>query len=202
MFANNAMKVQCKKAKIIVIALCFVGVGTAFLLFRGEKSEPPKTADVAENPAISETNGEETPGGIAQYYNDQYRFSFDHAADLAISEAEHREGTALLVQGGNGREFQIFITPWDEPMAVMTAERIRQDLPDIAIANPQEAVLENPAASAGQAPHALIFESEAAGVGKTREVWIIHNGSLYQITALFKFDGELAKIMETWRFEE
>ncbi len=99
---------------------------------------------------------------------------------------------------GSGQSFQIVISPFDEP-GPLTLERIRQDLPDMAVEEPQKA-------SIGGA-EALVFFTSDASLGKTREVWFVwpedpglYGNYLYRVTSRSEFDAELSKIMATFKF--
>ena len=115
---------------------------------------------------------------------------------MTVTALDEDTGETILVQKFGGSDsFQIFVLPWDESeYAVITKERIRQDVPDMVIEEPEEAIL-------ADGTHALLFWSEERGVGKTREVWVIHKNFLYQISALAQFDSLLAQVMGTWKFE-
>ena len=135
----------------------------------------------------------EGASAFERYENVSYGFSFAYPAGMKISELADDAGDVILAEQGTGG-FQIFITPWDEGGDVITPERIRRDVPDSAVEHPQEAVIDG-------GIRALIFEGHADAIGKTREVWLVHGGYLYQITAPLSFDGELARIMGTWVFQ-
>jgi hypothetical protein len=128
------------------------------------------------------------------YFNNHYGFSFRYPLDFRISEFEDNGNFVALAEGaGEKRSFQIFVIPWDESASIITKERIKQDLPNMKISEPKTAVLSNNI-------RAFIFLSEASGVGDTREVWIVNNGFLYQITASIKIDAELSRIVGSMIF--
>ena len=135
-------------------------------------------------------------GETVRYVNTAYGFSFEKPKRMTATSFAEEMGETIVLQETQGSDnFQIFVLPWDEPdYAVMTAERIRQDIPDMVIEEPQEAVL-------ADGTHALLFWSKEEGSGKTREVWIIHGAYLYEVSALANMDSLLARIMGTWKFE-
>ena len=90
--------------------------------------------------------------------------------------------------------FQIFILPFDEA-GPMTVERIGRDLPEIIIAEPQNAVIGK------DDIRALIFFGQEPGISRTREAWFVYNGYLYQVSAPAELDEFLAKVIESWRFQ-
>lgn len=134
------------------------------------------------------------------YTDSQYKFSFEYPKDFTVTKFQEGEyGNTILVSRkdpstGSGQEsFQIFIAPFDEP-GPLTKERVLIDLPDLVINNPENRILKNGAV-------ALIFFSEESSIGKTREVWFINGGYLYQISTYKELDGLVAAIISTWRFQ-
>jgi len=132
-------------------------------------------------------------------YLDQYHpelpFAFAYPKDLTPSTFADGEAEIVLLKGKEAeREVQIVIRAFDES-GPLTVERIQRDLPEMVIDEPQN-ILIGPA----QIP-ALLFWSEGGSAGRTREVWFIQGGYLYQITGSAEMDETLAKMMETWRFE-
>ena len=157
--------------------------------------------------AASGTDGERgtseergTSGAAWTRFSDpRYGFSLDHPASWRHSNVQDDEygGEVFLFEGpGAGEGFQIFLSPFDEPLDVLTPERIREDVPAIAIENPQVVVV-----GQGGQFRALIFFSNDESLGRTREVWFIHEGYLYQLTVPAGRDAEIARVMGTWEFE-
>lgn len=128
------------------------------------------------------------------YTNENYKFSFNYPEGIKIDEFDDENGRVILV----GDKFQVFVTAFDESGPI-TAARIRQDLPEMAMENPTETKV------AGQ--KALSFIG-AGNDFKTAEVWFVwppepypHGNYLYQVTSPADFDAELSKIMATFTFE-
>ena len=188
-------------ALVIASGCILLGI---FLLTNRQEQQTEETSNESWKTVSSDREESTTPEHTTtpqiktndiSYKNENYGFTFEHPKSVAISEIAEDTGTIIFAQGTSEEtSFQIFITPWDETLTVMTAERIHHDLPKATIENPQEIVIDS-------GTHALMFEGQAEGVGQTREVWVIHSGSLYQITTPLVFDNELGKIMHTWRFE-
>lgn len=187
-----------------VVLVLLVGGGVWMLIkysaqFAGVGSVPDSSA-THSLPADPEqevhTVPEEPPmEGYRWFANNDYGFAFQYPDDMSVTLFGTEEGGDMVLAEGKGNaSFQIFITDFDEDISAITTERVHQDLPDLVIEDPQEAVL-------ASGLRALIFWSEDAAIGRTREVWIVHAGSVYQVTAPAEFDTELAKIMTTWRFE-
>ena len=133
------------------------------------------------------------------YTNSSYGFSFRHPDGFETTEFEDENGEVILFEKDEKASFQIFITPFDEP-GPLTFERVRKDLPNLTIEEPQTVKIAN--------ADALVFFSEDPSLGRLRESWFVWppepwpNGNyLYQVTSAAEFDSELSKIMATWKFE-
>jgi hypothetical protein len=136
--------------------------------------------------------GSPTTANLQIYTDPLHGFSFKHPAGYTVSAFEESGGTMTLVTGPSADQtFQIFAQTFEEKGDLLTAERIKQDLPTMIIDNPATVVL-------GDGGHALIFLS-GNDESRTREVWIADRGYLYQIKAPIAFDAGLARIMDTWR---
>lgn len=137
--------------------------------------------------------------GWLRYVDPSHPFSFEFPATLAPTTYTDETGDMLVFESvadaGSTKSFQIFITPFDEELPVITPERIHKDIPAMVITEPQEVILGDDSTK-----RALIFFSDDPVLGKTREVWIVHNMMLYQITARAETDTLLAKIIKTWKF--
>jgi len=137
-----------------------------------------------------------------QYTNQKYGFSLQIPENMTVSSfQEGRVGEVILMQANekgdrnNTPWIQFFILPFDEE-GLITPERIKQDLPDITINNPQYAVI-------GQNDFkALIFWGQEPGIGKTREVWFTRDGHLYQVTTGEKYEKVLGRMLEGISFEK
>ena len=205
-----------RKFLIIIIAVIVLG-GAVFFLFN---KKFPQTAQVSnsinEYPSVSDNIDDTytiTPSEDNKennlYIDSQYKFSFEYPKHFTATKfSEGESGNTILVQYREqseqvstsinkypkGASFQIFIAPFDEP-GPLTKERVLEDLPDLIIKNPEQRVLKN-----GEV--ALMFFSQESSIGETREIWFIHNGFLYQISTYKELDSLVAKILETWKFQE
>jgi len=189
-----------KKTKIIIIAgiILLVGALGAFLILRKNPVQPGEETG----------NGNEIPGQDktfeitaaknkenSVYTDSQYKFSFEYPKDFTVTKfKEGEEGDTILVQKKGSKDgFQIFISPFDEP-GPLTEERVKQDLPDLKMENPEQRVLKN------NVP-ALIFFSEETSLGKTREIWFVYSDYLYQVSTYKELDSLVAAIISTWKFQ-
>ena len=124
-----------------------------------------------------------------------YGFSFQYPPDFNITEVdENNGGNTILAEGTNKKSFQIFIAPFDEQGSI-TPERIKKDLPGVAIENPQNVLI------AGKTITALLFFGKGENLTRTREIWFVKNGNLYQVTAYDNMDSVVGPLLESLRFE-
>ncbi len=125
------------------------------------------------------------------YENGKYGFSFGHPKEFSISEFIEGDTDVILARDAAASSvFQVSVSPFDESGPI-TKERILKDIPDMRINNDKEI-------SVG-GEKALSFTSKDASE-ETFEIWFVHGGNLYQISAFPSFGGELDKILATWKF--
>ena len=132
------------------------------------------------------------PAGTREYKNDSYLFSLDAQQDLTVSE-QKGAGNSLTVLFGNqstGQGFQVFVIPYGD--AKITPERFKEDEPSGVMNSPANITIDGAAATE--------FQSTNQAMGATREIWFIHNGLLYEVTAPISLDSWLLNIMKTWKF--
>ena len=131
------------------------------------------------------------------YSNAEIGLSFNYPDGFNVSGfAEGEIGYTILAQKSGSREsFQIFVSDFDEPGPI-TPPRIEKDIPDIVIESPQEVLI-----GKDKKIQALIFFSKNESLGRTREVWFVQNGNLYQLTAYADLDGLIGPVLETLKFK-
>lgn len=207
-----------QKSKIFYIILVFALIlgGVYWLISKNinkyrphsEQVSQSEAADLYEYQEISSAEGGQASTDIAgdspqvstdineyqTYTNSTYNFSFKYPEGFTVANFQEGEyGETILVRKKEGKEsLQIFISPFDEP-SPLTKERILEDLPDMLVENAQQRLLKNGAVG-------LIFFSQESSLGRTREVWFVHNGYLYQVSTYAELDSWLAGILATWRF--
>ena len=190
-----------KKTIIIILIAVIVIVAGIFIFLNNKKSPQPigedKTGNeiIGNEPTFTITPSEENSENNV-YIDSQYNFSFQYPKDFTATKfKEGEDGDTILIQQKDGKNgFQIFIASFDEP-GPLTKERILQDLPEMKITEAENRVLKN-------GIPALIFFSEETSLGKTREIWFIQNGYLYQVSTTAALDSLVAQIVATWKFEE
>ncbi len=198
-----------KKILLIILVLGVLGGATfAFVWYakRGTLTAPQSLSidDILSDDAAN-IQEEVVPPEIKKvdesnniYIHKKYGFTFNYPSDMKTSNFREGDGESINFQGDNGDWFQIYITSWDEEGDI-TVERIRQDLPDISIKEPQKVIL-GPRQKEGVGPHALIFFSKDSGLGETREVWFVQNRNFYQITTYKRLDSMIGEVLSTLVF--
>lgn len=122
-------------------------------------------------------------------------FSMKYPKDFTIQEFPiGEEGKKFVFESKDpGRGMEISVIPFDESGSI-TPERIKQDLPDAVINNPQNV-------SIIEGVSALSFASTDEYIGDTFEVWFLHNGYLYQATTYRAFASQMEEMLKTMKFK-
>lgn len=169
---------------LIVVGACAV---IALIIFRGHASVPVQLPPVDYSTVLL----------IKPYSNDQFHFSLSMPGNFSARQLETDESgaTTLLIESADRADgVQITVSPFDDDVHVLTAERIHQDVPDLAIADPQPIQI-------GDNDTGFAFKSNnEAFNGASREVWFVFRGNLYQISTYERLDPLLKKIFSTWKF--
>ena len=190
---------QILNHKRIIIILVVLGIlaGIVVVLWptlRKSSSDEQEPFLESDSETLSDWEG---------YAHPELPFAFAYPKDLTPSTFVDGEAEIILLKGKEPeREVQIVIRAFDEPFdpaqgkpGPLTVERIRRDVPEMVIEEPQNVLI-----GSAQIP-ALLFWSESGSAGRTREVWFVQGGYLYQITGSAEMDETFAKMMETWRGE-
>ena len=191
-YGSGAHEATIKKAGIILAVLIFAGAFViAFPREKGEETDAPARQ-------AWETREEKTEASLGEdftlYRNDTYGFSLEYPKELSVEVFYDEKGETILFQKPNESVgFQIFITPFEEEEEVLTSSRILRDLKSAVIDDPKEVII-------GGNTRALVFWSNDPSIGRTREVWFIKGGYLYEITTYARLDGWLARILSTLSF--
>lgn len=174
------------KTGIVVIVL----VAGAFLLWKfwpGGSSSAPQI-------------NIEFPWELGQpqtYEQPEDNFTFSYPQKLNVTETAIEEiegGKRILVESEEPKKgFEMIILPFDET-GLLTAERIRQDLPDMLMENIRNILISNNIT-------AISFDSIDENIGETHEVWFVYNGYLYQARTYRDFGQTMEAILQTWKFK-
>jgi hypothetical protein len=168
--------------KSFIIILALAAISGAVVL--GLRVTPEVRGDSEPFGPLSET-----------YIHPEFGFSFGYPASFTVNEIPHGEGSTfvLVEDSAHPRQgFQVFTQPYDDAQP-LTEARIRQDQPDIAM----ESVA--PTQVAG-APAISFVQFQTDDVGKTYEVWFVHQGTLYEVATYAERAAELRDILGTWTF--
>lgn len=190
------------RKKFFWILICIVVVGIAVAFFKDGGTEGQMLSVDTNTFARGELLGD----GFKKYVHENPTFSIEFPENLEVNVfQEEGGGETTIFQKQSDAElpveqktgFQIFVVPYepDEPVAVITPQIINTDVPGTVVEDPIVVALPG-------GLEALAFFGEASGIGKTREVWIVRDGYLYEITTFAHLDSWLAQIMTSWRFKE
>ena len=199
------MKLGKQKIISIIALLIATAIAVIFLLpklspvnYQGEHAS--QDGVMGGSIAISNDGGK-------IYSDNDYSFSFKYPQDFSVGAFSDAENTkTILVQNAEKTAgIQIFISAFDEDIA-LTAERIKKDVPDIAmsdvknisIGQEQRSDLSVPALRSDLVT-AVSFNSNNS-TGKSREVWFVYKSDLYQMSAPIAASGILDTIITIWHF--
>lgn len=155
-------------------------------------AEPYVNIGTANTPADTQEKLRIPPAGQSVYSNETYRFSFFYPDGYVVKEYDEGGGAlTLTIQSvALSQGFQIFIVPYQEPQ--ISEERFRKDVPSGVREEPKEFLLDGELATA--------FFSKNDYLGDTREVWFLHDGYLFEVTAPRAADIWLDTILQAWKF--
>ena len=144
---------------------------------------------VSEIADMSETDFTEV------YQNKKYRLSFKYPEGYTVTSIPDPEtgGDMILVQKQGGKSgIQIVLSPFDEPSAVLTPNRVEQEA-GITIESPQDVLI-------GSRGKGLAFIGKNTNFGTSREVWFVFGTTLYQMSTYIELDVLLKNVLSTWQF--
>lgn len=169
----------------LALALTIVVAITLFILKPKEPGFPTPSAVISAVPALSN-----------QYADSMYHFTLSTPSDFRVTEipSDDGQGKTVLIQNQKGEGIQIIISPFKEDLKVLTADRVRKDIPDMQISDVQTVEV-------GDRYKGIAFRSNNdAFEGDSREVWFVFHGNLYQISTYARLDPLLKAIFATWKF--
>lgn len=129
----------------------------------------------------------------SSYTNDTLGFTLSYPKELSTKEYDEGGGALTIVFEGSGEQngFQMFVVPYTGD--TITETRIKQDLGGASIEEPVEIILPGNT-------KATMFWSTSPAIGRSREVWFIKNGYLFEVTTYAAKDTWLAGILNTLTF--
>jgi hypothetical protein len=151
------------------------------------------------NPSIVASESDKE---ISQYqYTESYthpinHFSFNYPKEFTVTSIPSDDIETILVQSTTTKvAVQITISPFQGEDVDITSDIIKTEIPDMKIDNVQDLLV-------GPSRKGLAFVSDnPAFGGKSREVWFVFKGNLYQISTYYEFDEFLKGVFATWKFE-
>lgn len=177
-----------RRISLISLILFSILVAAGFSFWRLGGNEIFSNFNLASVFPGSEVEKERRPDAPESGDKPKYEFNLPQGYKAVATKEEGFEITTYEKSAREG--FQVSIMPFDEP-GPLTPERILLDL-DIDVKNPQYISV------AGL--QALAFEKKDPDLGKTFEVWFVHEEKLYQVMTYREFAEELTEILSTWRF--
>lgn len=146
----------------------------------------------ASSPAPVSAPKQSPPPNSKIYQSATYGFSLYYPNTLSMSvHSVGGNSAVILFQNKAAQEgFQVFVTPYSDPK--ITQQRFQMDEPSGIMSDPQNITIDRAAATE--------FFSTNSGMGASREVWFLHGGYLYEVTAPQALDSWLLSILETWQF--
>ena len=195
------MKWSRIKIIITVIVVAILAIAAVILLKQsGTEQNIPGASE--------EKSSRQTPAGSKIYEDTDYGFSFFYPENFSVGAFSDAENTkTILVQNAeNTAGIQIFISAFDENIT-LTPERIKKDVPDIAMSDvksisvgqEQRSDLGVPALRSDLDANAVSFNSNNS-TGQSREVWFVYKSNLYQMSAPIAASGILDTIITIWHF--
>lgn len=190
---------------IVLIVLALAAVG-GWYVWQGRtnlvlSADPLVAAQAANSEGLSPQAAAAAQASAAQefpntYTNNAYGFSFNYPSNLKIGEQRAPGGRAVTILAQDVVQhlgFQVYITPFADPDSVITEARVVASLPDVVVSDAHEARL-------GPSSPGLAFLTNDSAFGKSRQVWVVYQQHLYQISSYSSQDALLQKVLSTWIF--
>ena len=176
--------------KIFIIVACLAGalaLGFGYY-FLGGSAAP----EIQGGGARAEAPARIPPAGWHEYRSERYILSLFYPENIRVEEYDEGGGATTITfqDTSSGQGFQIFIVPYNE--SLITEERFYADVPSGVRENVEDTTLDG--------VRAVTFNSLDERLGETREIWVIRNGYLYEITTFKGVGTWFALIIQSWRF--
>lgn len=196
-----------KKIIIGIVLIALLLGGSVFLSSRQDKGDTPaNVASAGGEDKVLELSPSGHPVDAAvisqsapppathsvEYRNETYGFSYYHTPEAKITEYDEGSGAMTIVHENfqKVRGMQIFIVPYSE--STISEERFKMDVPSGVRTNVENTTLDG--------VRAVTFNSFDQKLGETREIWVIHNGYLFEITTFKGVGLWFTPIIQSWRF--
>jgi hypothetical protein len=191
-----------------VLILCCAVTLVAFVFLKNSSSSSAQRVTAVEDIYISSSTTASVPAPLATntpqaesaasdmktYTNTVFDFSLTFPSDLAVTEYDEGGGTKSIVfQKPNTHVgFEMFITP-DTGDDTLTPADIVLDFPTLEMEGTESLTV-------GTGTKAVAFASAVPGFGPDSDVWLVHDGYLFEIVTYPNLGSWLTKIINTIRF--
>jgi hypothetical protein len=179
--------------KIFAIGvLILAGVGLSVFLFWKKPALVSSVSSSNGRATSTEAIATSTPVGTNVFQSDMYHFEMPYPTELSV--VAHDDGSnasTIVFQNPDLAEgFQIFVMPYLE--SHVTPDRFKKDDPSGVRTNERSVSIDG---ATGEA-----FYSKDDTLGDTYEVWFIHNGWLFEVTALKSEEDFINQLLADWKF--
>lgn len=177
-----------KRVGVVLAVLAVASI--AVLAMRGREGEGAAGLPAFLNEAIKESQGADA-SSAPRYTHPGEVFSFAYPEGFTPKlQSDGEDGQVVVVEDG-AQGVQIAIVPFDEDIA-LTPERIKTDIPDL--------VMERVETVAVAGVQAVAFQSTNASTAASSEVWFVHAGNLYLVSAPQGSEHLISGILTSWKF--
>jgi hypothetical protein len=186
-------------ALFFVIVLIGLGVWFAmnspvsFTLPNLTASSTPATMGSASSTASSTAHTRTLPAGYQEFRSQPYHFSIFYPDTLSIRDQSGGGGgpfTLVLANSDASQALQVYVQPYTLP--TITPTRFKLDAPYAKTTNPTNIEV--------LGAKGLEFVGSSAGNPDMLEIWFIHEGLLYEVTAPASLKSWAEDIVQTWEF--
>ena len=179
-----------RNKKIIgAILLTITVIGFALVVSGRGDNSPATKLPAFLSEAIEGSNTPVSAGARYTHTDNSFSFSYPEGFTPKL-QSDGEDGEVVVLENGE-IGVQIAIVSFDEDIA-LTPERIKQDLPDLTTERTE-------IVSIGGA-QAVAFKSTNASTASSNEVWFVHAGKLYLVSAPSGSEALVSGIIKTWKF--
>lgn len=176
-----------------LIAVTLLTIGTAYVFYNALPKNTEHTVSAAVT-TIPTYQPRTPPHAMREYRSVRYGFSLFYPEAMGVTEQDEGQGamTVTFEDAASRQGFQIFIVPYND--TAISDERFLQDVPSGVRENVNSMSLDGVAA--------VMFDSTDEFVGETREVWLIANSHLYELTTMRPHGAWFDDALLSWEFAD
>jgi hypothetical protein len=142
-------------------------------------------------PAAAQTR--DIPQGFKEFRTQPYHFSILYPDEVSVRDQSGGSGgpfTLVLANSDASKALQVYVQPYTQP--TITPTRFKLDAPYAKTTNPISIEV--------LGAKGLEFVGSSAGNPDMLEIWFIHEGLLYEVTAPASLKTWAENIIQTWEF--